>query len=61
MEIKYNCPRDCENQLIAGGKFDNPQPGGCYVDDKFPDDIPITLEEDNNLPLCPFYEKRKEQ
>ena len=49
----YNCPKACNFQLQAGGDFDNHQPGGCSIDDRFEGNI--NLEIDESLPICPFY------
>ncbi len=51
--IQYNCPKDCNFQLETGGSWDNPQIGGCSIDDIFASGT--DFEEDDNLITCPFY------
>lgn len=51
----YNCPSDCIHQLRAGGPWDNPEIGGCAIDERLPGNC--TLEEDDTLPLCPHYQR----
>lgn len=49
----YHCPPDCRFCIPSGGPADNPEIGGCAVEDK----IPPGARYENNplLPLCPEY------
>ncbi len=54
--LAYDCPTDCKNLLDSGGPWDNPNPGGCAVEDKLPPGI--SLEIDSAFPTCPYYEQK---
>jgi len=51
----YYCPSDCIHQLEAGGSWDNPEVGGCALDDKLP--AGMSFEQDSSLPICPHYQR----
>jgi len=50
---KWNCPKDCQYLIPSGGSGNNPEIGGCAIEEKLPEGQ--TLEPDSSLPTCPFY------
>ncbi|MBA7618483.1 hypothetical protein ES703_25810 [subsurface metagenome] len=50
----YNCPTNCRHNIPSGGPVDNPEVGGCAVEDQIPPESRYEL--DPKLPLCPKFE-----
>ena len=50
----YNCPPDCRFSIPSDGSADNPEVGGCAVEDKIP--LESRYENDPSLPICPEFQ-----
>ena len=52
---RFNCPKDCRFSCPGGGAFDNPDPGGCAIEQEL--DIPAgaTLDPNPDWTICPGY------
>ena len=55
----YNCPPDCRFSIPSGGPMNNPDIGGCAVEDKIPPES--RYETDPLLPVCPEYQVTTDQ
>jgi hypothetical protein len=52
--VEYNCRKDCHFLVPNGGQWDNPEVGGCWIEDIFPPNSRFE-ENDPKLAQCPYY------